>query len=221
MSVHIAEIDFADFFRGAFQNPLDAVPFVNQIEKIPASQSKAKVVIHQAARLLWLADRVDEVALGRPALLVMFYLIAAEAVAKMVFGFEGEGKSRHHVRLFFQDICSDQHRQQLGRAFLKRPGRCLTALEAVDLLYKVRCDVVHEWQYLEFMLPDGPQMVPVISTVAGAIVEARISAGELRQIVLEGSLLGAARILPPDSSARALVQLPIRPGCASGGDSRS
>lgn len=187
----------------------DAGPFIDEVERLPVDESKAKIVIHQAARLLWLADRIDEVARGRPALLVMFYLIAAEAVAKIVFGFAGQGQSRKYVRRFFQDICSEQHRARLGRAFCASSEGYLDVLEVVDLLYKVRCDVVHEGQYFNFMLPDRAGMEGLLigqdEGQEDDTLEARITARELRQIVLEGCLLGAARILPLNSPVRTLI----------------
>lgn len=94
--------------------------------------------------MLWLADRIEQVARGRPALLILFYLIAAEAVAKLVMGFRGEGESRRHVRIFFENICSQRHRSILANAFMTGFGGPLTLRKAVDLLYSVRCDVVHE-----------------------------------------------------------------------------
>ncbi len=146
--------------------------------------------------MLWLADRIDEVAMGRPALSIAFYLIAAEAVGKIVAGFHGEGQSRRHVRLFFQEICCDQHRCRLEHSFSPSPGVYLDLTGSIDLLYKVRCDVVHEGQYFMFQLPIGPEDEPLITGLNG-LVEARISALELRQIVLEGALLGAAKTVPP------------------------
>jgi hypothetical protein len=163
VSLHVARINFPTFFRGAFTDSESAPRFVDTIEQVDAKQSKAKIVVHQAARLLWLADRVDEVAKGRPALCIAFYLIAAEAIAKMVVGFNGEGKSRYHVRLFFGEICSEQHRHRLEHSFATAPGVYLNLVKAVDLLYAVRCDVVHEGQYFTFSLPENPEDEPVIT----------------------------------------------------------
>src|SRR5574341_187144 len=115
--MHVANIDWAEFFGPAFQSSEACRAFVDCVEGIPAATSKAKIVMHQAARMLWLGDRMEEVAKGRPALQLLFQLIAAEAVAKIVNKFEGEGQSRKHVHLFFEDVCSDFHRDILGKAF--------------------------------------------------------------------------------------------------------
>ena len=162
MSLHVSRIRFPEFFRAAFTDPESAVRFVARVEQIDANESKAKIVVHQTARMLWLADRIEEVARGRAALCIAFYLIAAEAVAKVVCGFTGEGKSRHHVRIFFREICSDLHRQRLERSFSTGPGAYLGFMEVVDLLYDVRCDVVHEGQYFNFLLPEGAEEDPLI-----------------------------------------------------------
>lgn len=71
------------------------------IEKIETPNT-AKLVLHQAARMIWLADRMGEFARGRPALQILFFMITAEAVAKLVFGYEGEGESKRHVDLFLK-----------------------------------------------------------------------------------------------------------------------
>jgi hypothetical protein len=196
VSLHVARINFTEFFRGAFTDAESVARFVAGVEQIDANESKAKIVVHQTARMLWLADRIEEVAKGRAALYIAFYLIAAEAVAKMVSGFTGEGKSRFHVRLFFREICSDLHRQRLARSFSTAPGVYLAQEEAVDLLYDVRCDVVHEGKYFNFLLPESPEEEPLIIGFEESL-EAHIAALELRQIVLEGALLGAAKIVPP------------------------
>lgn len=197
---HVAAVDFEQFYQPAFPDAAAAQAFVSCVERIPAEQSKAKIVLHQAARMLWLADRIEEVARGRPALFILFYLIAAEAVAKLVVRYQGEGESRRHVRLFFEDICSARHRGILANAFTTGVGTAaLTVRETVDLLYDVRCDVVHEGQYFTFTLPEPTDRFQMITEYGGAVLMPSIRALDLRQVVLEGAVLGAARLLAPDS----------------------
>ncbi len=203
MSLHISRIKFPEFFRAAFTDSESTVRFVAGVEQIDANESKAKIVVHQTARMLWLADRIEEVAKERAALCIAFYLIAAEAVAKMACGFTGEGKSRYHVRLFFRDICPDLHRQRLERSFSTAPGVYLGLVETVDLLYDVRCDVVHEGQYFNFLLPEEPEEESLIIRLDHPL-DAHISAVELRKIVLEGALLGAAKMVPHGKCEREL-----------------
>src|SRR5882672_5603353 len=100
--MHIAEIDYQTFFGSAFSTQEAASAFIECVDKTPAKVSPAKIALHQAARMLWLADQIEDVATGRPALQILFHLIAAEAVSKITVGFQGEGESRKHVRLFFE-----------------------------------------------------------------------------------------------------------------------
>lgn len=200
--MHVANIDWADFFRPAFLSMDASRAFINCVEDVPVATSKAKIVMHQAARMLWLGDRMDEVAKGRPALQVLFQLIAAEAVAKLVNNFVAEGESRKHVRLFFEDICSESHRAALAKAFSHAPGGLfLSVRETVDFLYEVRCDVVHEGAYFTLTLARPGDtlkwLTPSGSSKASLIVG--ITVQQLRQIVLEGAIRGALRLLPVGS----------------------
>jgi hypothetical protein len=145
--------------------------------------------------MLWLADRMDEVACGRAALQILFYLIAAEAVAKIVLGFRGEGESKKHVKLFFSEICAQRHRELLSRAFSQTQSSFLTWERAVEILYEARCDVVHEGRYFEFNLRDPESTTPELVTVPPWNLVAHISSLDLRQVVLEGVVEGVRRLL--------------------------
>ena len=197
---HIAEIDHVDFYSPAFPNKQETREFVTYVKSL---EHPAKVILHQAARMLYLAEIVHQP--GRPALEVLFFLIAAEAVAKSVFNFEGEGESRRYVKRFFQEICNDKHKTLLSQAFKKQIAETgfvsddyLTLDETIDFLYDVRCDIVHrgiyfdnlwlkekrsdenllfQWKNLQYISPD-------------------ISTNSLRKIVLEGAVLGCRIALP-------------------------
>lgn len=205
---HVANINFEEFYAPAFPNGAAAQEFVECIEGIPAQQSKAKIVLHQTARMLWLADHIEPFARGRPALLILFYVIAAEAVAKLVKGFQGEGESKRHVRLFFEDICSQRQRSILADAFRRSAGgSTLTLRETVDLLYDIRCDVVHEGQYFIFKLPEPSDTSPLLTVYGEQSLIAKITVHQIRQIVLEGAVLGAGQVLPTGSAC--LAHLPV------------
>ncbi len=206
--MHIADIDFPEFYREAFGGDNGAAEFVNCVRQIPAQKSQAKIVLHQAARMIWLSDRMEEVARGRAALQILFFLIAAEAVAKLVNGVTEEGQSRQQVHNFFEDICSPNHRKRLERGFSNSLGSgFLTCREVVDFLYKIRCDVVHEGSYSEYTLKQG---IPML-TPAGEdeFFIAHITAGQLRQIILEGALIGALKLLPEASHCHELLTVDI------------
>lgn len=192
---HIANIDFPVFYSEIFGGVEPARTFYSKIEDLPPEKNAAKIVFHQAARMVWLADQIDEVARGRPAFQVLFYLITAELVAKITFGFTGDGDSKKYVRRFFAEICSDGSRTKLGRSFTAVHLGSLSYQDAVDLLYKLRCDVVHEGKYASFHLPlpgdDYPQLTPIGDE--SFIVTLTIQ--ELRQIVLEGAALASKMLL--------------------------
>ena len=200
---HVADINFEEFYGAAAQE------FVKCVELIPVSQQgKAKIVLYQAARMLWLADHIEPLARGRPALLILFYVIAAEAVAKLVIGFKGVGESKRHVRLFFEDICSHRHRSILANAFRRNAGgSTLTLRETVDLLYDVRCDVVHEGQYFTFALPDPSDTSRLLTVYGGQSLIPKITVHQIRQIILEGAVVGAGQVLPAGSAC--LACLPV------------
>lgn len=52
--VHIAEIDFEEFYRPTFPDEASSRRFTGRIENVPEAQRTAKIVFHQAARLVWL-----------------------------------------------------------------------------------------------------------------------------------------------------------------------
>ena len=193
-TVHIARINYAEFYCSAFTELSAAEEFVKRVEAVPRNRSLAKIVLHQAARMLWLADRIDEVASRRPALQILFYCVAAEATAKMVFGFNGEGQSKQYTQRFFEEVCESRQQNVLTSAF-SRNGSRLTLRQTVDLLYSVRCDVVHEGAYFEFSMREECDMS---TTVRGLAYTAHISTAELRQVVLEGALNGVRKLLPTE-----------------------
>lgn len=201
--MHVADIDFPTFYEEALGCESGAAAFVTRVRKLDANQFPGKLAIHQAARLLWLADRLEQYAKGRDALQILFYVIAAEAIAKLVRGYDGEGESKRHVRLFFEEDCSDAARGVLGRGFASGlGGPYLSLREAVDFLYRIRCDVAHKGRYFGYTLmglSDTPNPEDFLV--------AHVGVTELRRIVLEGTLLAAYRALPTDSPCRELLHL--------------
>ena len=204
--MHISSLDIPQFYSRTQWISGDALEFARCVENIPVDQSKAKVILHQSARLLWLGEQVSVVATARPAFQVLFALIVAELVAKIVHGFKGEGQSRKHVHLFFEDICSTRLQEVLGNMFEGDPLQPnFTVPEIVNFLYDIRCDVVHEGHYFGFHMPLADVDPPVMSYAGEKIVTAVAPVSSLQQVVLEGALLGARRITPTGSPCRALI----------------
>ena len=197
--MHVAKIDFQEFYSPAFSTPAEIRAFLEHAQGTAIGVSPATRILHQAARMIWLGDQLEPVAASRPALQVLFYLIAAEASAKLLRGFADEGQSRAHVRLFFEEICSDQHRLALVSGFRLASHAGIAPIRAVvDLLYDIRCDVVHEGRYFEFQMQE-PGEPPCISGVRDEVITVRMSIRDLRQVVLEGAVRAARQAMGSES----------------------
>jgi hypothetical protein len=193
---HIATIDFEEFYRPLFPTEAECKQFSDRVENAPDSQRPVKEVFHQAARLTWLGDRINEIAAGRPALQILFYLITAETIAKLTYRFEGRGRSREYVHAFFEKLCSSGDQSILANAFSESPSRrALSLSEAVDLLYDVRCDVAHRGMYYVFNLPIEGHDYPELVILGDMSVETMLTLGTLRQIVLRGAVRACSMIM--------------------------
>jgi len=126
---------------------------------------------------------------------ILFYLIAAELVAKITFDFKGEGESKKYVRKFFAELCSDNTRSSLGKSFSRTQSGPLSWQEVVDLLYKIRCDVVHEGNYASFHLPITGDEFQQLTTVGNESFIVSVTIQQLRRMILEGAVLASERLL--------------------------
>jgi hypothetical protein len=197
---HIADIDFEEFYRDLFGTEAESRGFFNRAENAPEAKKSAKIILHQAARLVWLGDRINEIAAGRPALQVLFYIIAAETVAKLAYRFEGRGQSKTYVHAFFENLCSKTDQDALAHAFRNAPTRRpIGSTEAVDLLYDVRCDVAHRGMYYVFALPQNDSDLPLLVNLGDTSVETGFTIGSLRTIVLRGAIRAASMIMEDES----------------------
>ncbi len=193
--IHIANIDYPVFYATVFPSVDAARSFYKRLEDLPPEKNAAKIVFHQAARMVWLADQIDEVARGRPAFQVLFYLTSAELVAKITFDFKGEGDSKKHVHRFFTEICSDNTREKLAMAFSRLPYGEVTPTEVVNLLYDIRCDVVHRGMYYGFQLAMPGDDFSQLTHTNGISFTTNLTIPELRHMVLEGAVLASKRLL--------------------------
>jgi hypothetical protein len=193
---HIATIDFEEFYRPLFPTDAESKQFSDRVESAPESQRPLKELFHQAARLTRLGDRINEIAAGRPALQILFYLITAETIAKLTYNFEGRGRSRDYVHTFFEKLCGSGDQSILARAFCESPSRRrLSMLEAVDRLYDVRCDVAHRERYHIVALPLDEHDYPELVTMGDMSVETTLTLRTLREIVLRGAIRACSMIL--------------------------
>ena len=163
-----------------------------------AAEPTPKVILHQATRLVSLADWMDSAAPSRPALKILFFVVLAEAVAKMTLGYMGERESKKHVDHFFENLCLSADRGALARAFRRKdttPPTPLSLSEAIDVLYDVRNSVAHRGEYFGFHLFEPERNVITVTPYKDGSLEVFLSASQLRAIVIRGAVAAAERLL--------------------------
>jgi hypothetical protein len=191
----ITAIDYVEFFAGPLGDPQRARDLYSRAQAAP--EHTAKIILHQTARLVSLADWMDAAAPSRPALKIFFYVVLAEAVAKLASGFTGKGESRTHVQQFFAKYSSPDTRSQLERSFRRirnGPHPFMSASQAVDVLYNVRNDVAHRGQYFTFNLLEAG-LNATITPYEGESLEAHLSPEDLRRIVVLGAVAAAESLI--------------------------
>ena len=146
-----------DFYCPHFPSPNDAEAFVASVEGLSPGHPKytAMIMMHQAQRLISLADDVDNIRPNQYALKLMFLIICAENIAKLFNKYNGEVESKKHVKMFFKEFTSDRDKALLESGFKRQNYLNLTLDEVASDLYAVRCDVVHEGKYWEFQFKSG------------------------------------------------------------------
>jgi hypothetical protein len=188
---HIANIDFPGFYAEA-AGGLDAARELYDSLSNPGvpGRATAKLMLHQAGRMVWLADRVKAVSEGRPALQILFYMIAAEAVAKLAVDYDGDSESWKHVLIFFAVCLNPEQRNRMHRALeWAQPPPPTSPEELADYLYGLRCDVVHEGRYFEMTVLDDVCVTAVRSVFLEGVI------GASRKVARDGLL----QLTPEDS----------------------
>ncbi|MFH1798332.1 MAG: hypothetical protein ABH844_03150 [Candidatus Omnitrophota bacterium] len=199
----INSINHVEFYCSAFSSTEKAKGFIDHIKKI---NGHSKIILYQTARMIYLAEIIHQK--GRPSLQVLFFLIAAEAVAKLAYNFRGEGKSRHYVKKFFKNICNTEHQNKLSRAFRKQiteidfmSENYLTIDETIDFLYAIRCDVVHRGIYFDNLsLKDNLTDENELFTWNNQSISPNISTNDLCNIIIEGTIIDCRMALPENDA---------------------
>jgi hypothetical protein len=175
-----------DFYAPFFSSREKATTFVERIESLTFEDPRhaAKIMMHQTQRLVTLTDDLPQIRPQRESLQLLFLLICAEHISKLHANFDGEGCSRMYTRRFFEELLPEKHRESLRRGFSRIDCYPFTVRKIVDLLYDVRCDVVHEGRYWGFQFHDG--RTPMLNTDPDAIVNIRFH--DLRSIVILGCI---------------------------------
>ncbi len=175
-----------EFYEPFFENRAETTAFVHSNENMYPENPKhpAQIMMHQTQRLISLADELPKIRPKKDSLQLLFLLICAENIAKLHDKFEKEGKSRTYVHKFFNKFLTDQEKNQLQRGFSNIDQSPYELKEIINLLYDVRCDVVHEGKYWDFHFHDGD--VPILNNDPDVIVNIKFD--ELRKIVVKGCI---------------------------------
>jgi hypothetical protein len=181
--------NWLSFFTSYFPDPHTAEEFVSRCESLTPTDAnhKAKIMMHQTQRLVSIADDLPKLRPKRESLQLLFLMICAEHISKVHDGFTGEGQSRKYVRRFFNEFLSKTDKDKLGTSFIDNSTLPMTALgfeKVVDLLYNVRCDVVHEGKYWGFSFHDG--YTPMVNVEPD--VNVYLTFLELRDIIVKGCI---------------------------------
>lgn len=174
-----------NFYSPYFATNKELVDFVEQIEAIPIDDPMHRRVIlmHQTQRLVSIAIDIDQIRPRKQALQLAFLIISCENISKLFHNYEGDMQSKHYVQKFFEVFLSAQDKNRLQAGFTTNTMQIMKIREIIQILYDVRCDVVHEGRYWGFHFKED---IPMLNT--NPDVNVYISFNELRDIVVRGAI---------------------------------
>ena len=149
----------------------------------------AKVLMHQVQRLISLSDDIQKIRPNDEPLKLLILIMCVENVAKLHDGYTGESKSKHYVKKFFNDFLSDADKDLLRNGFTDNNDEWLRPLSfenVVELLYKIRCDVVHEGNYTDFSFYDGK--MDMLNYTDPYVVIPHITLQDVRDLIIRGCI---------------------------------
>jgi len=189
---------WSDFYKPFFPDLKSSEDFVNGCEKLPPDDPNhtAKIMMHQTQRLVSIADDLPKLRPKRESLQLLFLMICVEHISKLHDDFTGEGQSRKYVKRFFNEFLSQSDKDKLGTSFIDNAAMPMAALnfeKVIDLLYDVRCDVVHEGKYWGFSFRDGS--TPMVNVDPD--VNVHLTLMDLRNIIVKGCIKAIKDKLKP------------------------
>jgi hypothetical protein len=181
--------NWLNFFASYFPNVHAAEEFISRCESLSPDDRnhKAKIMMHQTQRLVSIADDLPKIRPSRESLQLLFLMICIEHISKLHDDFTGEGQSKKYVKRFFTEFISKSDKDKLGTSFIDNTALPMSPLgfeKVVDLLYAVRCDVVHEGKYWGFSFHDGS--TPMVNVDPD--VNVYLTFQELRDIIVKGCI---------------------------------
>lgn len=189
---------WSDFYEPYFPDLTSSEAFVSDCEKLSldAPNHTAKIMMHQTQRLVSIADDLPKLRPKRESLQLLFLMICVEHISKLHDGFTGEGQSKKYVKQFFNEFLLQADKDKLGTSFIDNAAMPMAALgfeKVVDLLYDVRCDVVHEGKYWGFFFSDGS--TPMLNVDPD--VNVHLTLMELRDIIVRACIKAIKDTLKP------------------------
>lgn len=174
------------FYEEFFPSRDEATSFVQKYEDLcpGGTAHTAKIMMHQAQRLVSLADDIPNIRKGNETIPLLFLLVCAEHIAKLFHNFDSEGQSRAYVRRFFNEFINEDDKKVISTGITKHDRKPLPIQDAVDILYSVRCDLVHEGRYWGFHFHDGK--TPILGTDPDVITSILLPV--FRGIVVRGCI---------------------------------
>jgi hypothetical protein len=184
-----------DFYRPYFCKHSDLQQFVQACENLELDDSRhrAKIMMHQGMRLLSIADRMEIVETGYEPLKLLFLLICAENISKLNVSAEESGNSRDHVIRFFRSFCSLSDQQAILKKIDMRQDQS-SLKDRIDILYNIRCDVVHEGHYWGFQFATDEHPL-VFTGFKEQVLRVRMKYEEFRDIVARGVIVATSEVL--------------------------
>jgi hypothetical protein len=184
-----------DFYRPYFCKRSDLQQFVQACEDLEVEdpRHRAKIMMHQGMRLLSVADRMEIVEAGYEPLKLLFLLICAENISKLNVSTKQSNNSKYHVRNFFCKFCSVTDQEAI-RKKIEICQKQSSLKDRIDILYKIRCDVVHEGHYwgFQFATDEHPS---VFTGFKEQVLRVRMKYEEFRDIVARGVIAATSEVL--------------------------
>jgi hypothetical protein len=176
-----------EFYNPHFKSQNETKKFVDSCEKQAYPNNVAKILMHQVQRLISLSGDIQKIRPNDEPLQLLFLIMCVENVAKLHDGYTSEYKSKHYVKKFFNDFLSDVDKDFLRNGFIDNDDVWLRPLNferVIEMLYKIRCDVIHEGNYTDFGFYDGN----IKLSNSNPNVIAKVTLQNVRDIIIRGCI---------------------------------
>jgi len=185
-----------EFYRPYFTESSDLEQFVQACEglEVHDPRHRAKIMMHQGRRLLSIADRMEIVEPGYEPLKLLFLLICAENISKLNVSTKESNKSKYHVKRFFCKFCSPSDKQEIVKN-IEICQKHSTFEGLIEILYDVRCDVVHEGHYWGFNFATDEHPSMLTGANAEQVLRVHIKYEKFRDIVARGVIAATSEVL--------------------------